>query len=118
MEALAGYQDPSGMWHQVLDHPETFEETSCTAMFTLGLISLLLLSTLVSWFFVFPILFHMLLLMLSAFISNRSLGIGLLAVVTSYTQFLAYGFGFLKAFWRRIILRRGEFSAFTKNFYK
>lgn len=88
------------------------------AMFTLGLISLLLLSTLVSWFFVFPILFHMLLLMLSASISNRSLGIGLLAVVTSYTQFLAYGFGFLKAFWRRIILGRGEFSAFTKNFYK
>lgn len=88
------------------------------AIFTLGLISLLLLSTLVSWFFVFPILFHMLILMLSALISNRSLGIGLLAVVTSYTQFLAYGFGFLKAFWRRIILRRGEFSAFTKNFYK
>lgn len=37
MEALARYQDPSGMWHQVLDHPETFEESSCTAMFTLGL---------------------------------------------------------------------------------
>ena len=37
MEALAGYQDPSGMWHQVLDHPETFEETSCTALFTLAM---------------------------------------------------------------------------------
>lgn len=37
MEALAGYQDHSGMWHQVLDHPETYEETSCTALFTLGL---------------------------------------------------------------------------------
>lgn len=37
MEALAGFQDESGMWHQVLDHPETFEESSCTAMFTLGL---------------------------------------------------------------------------------
>ncbi len=37
MEAIAGYQDGSGMWHQVLDHPETFEETSCTAMFTLGM---------------------------------------------------------------------------------
>ncbi len=37
MEALAGYQDKSGMWHQVLDHPDTYEETSCTAMFTLGL---------------------------------------------------------------------------------
>ena len=37
MESLATYQDKSGMWHQVLDHPETFEESSCTAMFTLGL---------------------------------------------------------------------------------
>ena len=37
MEAIAGYQETSGMWHQVIDHPETFEETSCTAMFTLGL---------------------------------------------------------------------------------
>jgi rhamnogalacturonyl hydrolase YesR len=37
MEALAGCQDPSGMWHQVLDHPETFPETSCTAMFTLSM---------------------------------------------------------------------------------
>jgi rhamnogalacturonyl hydrolase YesR len=37
MKALAACQDPSGMWHQVLDHPETYEETSCTAMFTLGM---------------------------------------------------------------------------------
>ena len=26
-------QAPDGMWHQVLDHPEVWEETSCTAMF-------------------------------------------------------------------------------------
>jgi rhamnogalacturonyl hydrolase YesR len=37
MKTLASYQAPSGMWHQVIDHPETFEETSSTAMFTLGL---------------------------------------------------------------------------------
>jgi unsaturated rhamnogalacturonyl hydrolase len=37
MKALAGCQDPSGMWHQVLDHPETYPETSCTAMFTLAM---------------------------------------------------------------------------------
>jgi rhamnogalacturonyl hydrolase YesR len=26
-------QAPDGMWHQVLDHPEVWEETSCTAMY-------------------------------------------------------------------------------------
>ncbi len=37
MKALAAVQGESGMWHQVLDHSETFEESSCTAMFTLGM---------------------------------------------------------------------------------
>ena len=30
-------QAPSGMWRQVLDHSELWEETSCTAMFTYGI---------------------------------------------------------------------------------
>jgi rhamnogalacturonyl hydrolase YesR len=32
---LAKYQDQSGMWHQVLDNSASYEETSCTAMFTM-----------------------------------------------------------------------------------
>jgi unsaturated rhamnogalacturonyl hydrolase len=32
---LAGLQEKNGMWHQVLDRPASFEETSCTAMFTM-----------------------------------------------------------------------------------
>jgi len=30
---IASVQAPDGRWHQVLDHPEAWEETSCTAMF-------------------------------------------------------------------------------------
>lgn len=37
IEGLSRYQGESGMWHQVLDHPESYEETSCTAMFVLGM---------------------------------------------------------------------------------
>jgi rhamnogalacturonyl hydrolase YesR len=37
IQGLGRYQDDSGMWHQVLDHPESFEETSCTAMFVLAM---------------------------------------------------------------------------------
>ena len=38
MEGLVAQQDPtSGMWHQVLDYHDSFEETSCTSMFVLGL---------------------------------------------------------------------------------
>jgi unsaturated rhamnogalacturonyl hydrolase len=37
MKTLITYQDKSGMWHQVLDRPDSYEETSCTALFTLAL---------------------------------------------------------------------------------
>ncbi len=37
MKALVAVQGRSGLWHQVLDHPESFEETSCSAMFVIGL---------------------------------------------------------------------------------
>ena len=33
MEALIRYQAPSGMWRQVLDLPDAWSESSCTAMF-------------------------------------------------------------------------------------
>lgn len=36
-EGLRRWQDTAGGWHQVLDHPESWIETSGTAMFTYGL---------------------------------------------------------------------------------
>jgi rhamnogalacturonyl hydrolase YesR len=37
IDGLKPLQAPSGMWRQVLDHPESWEETSCTAMFAYGI---------------------------------------------------------------------------------
>ena len=37
IDGLLACQDRDGMWHQVLDHPESYEETSCTAMFILAI---------------------------------------------------------------------------------
>lgn len=37
INGLEKVQSPDGMWHQVLDHPELWEETSCTAMFAYGI---------------------------------------------------------------------------------
>ena len=34
IDALARRQGVNGYWHQLLDRPETYEETSCTAIFT------------------------------------------------------------------------------------
>jgi unsaturated rhamnogalacturonyl hydrolase len=37
MQGLLLYQHSSGLWHQVLDHPETYLETSGTALFALSM---------------------------------------------------------------------------------
>jgi len=88
------------------------------ALFTLGSLLLVLLGIFLSpWFFLLPAL-HIVLLFLFATIQNRSILIGLLAILTSYTQLLGYGTGFIRAFWKRLILGRDEFSAFNRNFYK
>jgi rhamnogalacturonyl hydrolase YesR len=38
MAGLKSVQAPSGLWHQLLDDPQSFEETSGTGMFTYALI--------------------------------------------------------------------------------
>jgi rhamnogalacturonyl hydrolase YesR len=39
MASLLQYQDPQGMWHQLIDHPEAWPETSCTGMFAFAMIT-------------------------------------------------------------------------------
>jgi len=39
MAALLAHQGANGLWHQLIDHPESYEESSCTAMFTYAFIT-------------------------------------------------------------------------------
>ena len=39
MAALLKYQDANGMWHQLIDKPDAWPESSCTGMFTFAMIS-------------------------------------------------------------------------------
>lgn len=39
MASLLKYQDENGMWHQIIDHPDSWPETSCTGMFTFAIIT-------------------------------------------------------------------------------
>jgi rhamnogalacturonyl hydrolase YesR len=39
MNALLKYQSESGMWRQIVDDPEAWEESSSTAMFTYAIIT-------------------------------------------------------------------------------
>ena len=38
LEALSRHQDPTGMWHQVIDHPESYREMTSTCMITFSMI--------------------------------------------------------------------------------
>ncbi len=64
-----------------------------------------------------PLLLYSLLIITDSTLRNRSLRVGLLSVPAAFVQLTGYGTGFLHAFWRRIILRQDEFTAFEKNFY-
>jgi unsaturated rhamnogalacturonyl hydrolase len=39
MASLLKYQDKNGMWHQLIDHPEAWPESSSSAMFTFAMIT-------------------------------------------------------------------------------
>jgi hypothetical protein len=64
-----------------------------------------------------PLLLDSLLIITDSTLHNRSLHVGLLSVPAAFVQLTGYGLGFLHAFWRRIVLRQDEFTAFEKNFY-
>ena len=70
------------------------------------------------WVCLTPFVLFALIICADATRTARSLGVGLRAVAAAYVQLLGYGTGFIRAFYRRCVLGKGEFEAFKKNFYK
>ena len=87
------------------------------AIFTMGVVFLLLASLVCGWSLSLLLLFA-LIICINSSIQNRSLKIGLLSVAASFIQLTGYGSGFLIAWWKRCVQGKDEFSAFEKNFYK
>lgn len=87
------------------------------AVFTLGVV-ILLIGTPFCLFSLLPIVLYALLVCMDSTVQNRSFRIGIYSVAASFIQLIGYGTGFWRAWWQRCILKRGEFEAFRKNFYK
>lgn len=66
----------------------------------------------------FPLLLYSFIIFIDSSIKNRSFWVGILSIPAAFVQLMGYGLGFLKAWWRRIVLKQDEFTAFEKNFYK
>ncbi|HRG53753.1 MAG TPA: glycosyltransferase [Bacteroidia bacterium] len=88
------------------------------AIFTIGNLFLILMSICWSSLFMLPIFLYIALLFIDSTIKNKNIVIGLLSILTSYIQLFGYGFGFINAWWKRIVLGKDEFSAFKNTFYK
>ena len=65
-----------------------------------------------------PLLLYSLLICIDSSIKNRSLWVGLLSIPAAFTQLMGYGLGFIESWWKRCVLKKDEFTAFEKNFYK
>ena len=71
-----------------------------------------------SWIPLLPILLFCLLIFADASLQYKNMKIGLLSVAASFVQLFGYGTGFIRAWWKRCVQGKDEFSAFEKNFYK
>lgn len=87
------------------------------AVFTVGVVLLLLGTPFIPWLSSLLGLF-ILLIFTDSSIQNRSIKIGAISVLAAFVQLTGYGTGFLLAWWRRCVLGKDEFEAFKNSFYK
>ena len=112
--------------HLTKRHPGTLKAVHMLpAFFTLGCALLVVLAVAAAllgcphwWALLLPFVLFALIIGVDATRSERSVGVGWRAVAAAYVQLTGYGSGFLRAWWTRCVLRRGEFEAFKENFYK
>lgn len=64
-----------------------------------------------------PLLAYSLIVFVDASFQYRSFKIGFLSIRAAFTQLMGYGCGFLEAWWKRCVLGKDEFEAYSKNFY-
>ena len=112
--------------HLTKRHPGTLKAVHLLpAVFTVGCAALLLLAAVAAlagcphwWAMLLPFAVFALLIFADATRLERSPKVGLLAVAAAYVQLWGYGSGFVSAWWWRCVRGRGEFNAFSKNFYQ
>ena len=92
--------------------------------FTIGTMLLIVLALVLrivgSWWWIValaPVVVYCLLILIDSWRQNRSFYIGMLSVEAAFVQLYGYGLGFIKAWWQRQVLKRGEFSAYEQTFY-
>ena len=87
------------------------------AVFTIGAVALIVGSFFWPWLLI-PLALYIIALWVGALIETKSLKVACLGVAASMVQLVGYGTGFLKAYFRQIILRKGRDEAREKEIRK
>ena len=107
-------------------HPGTLKAVHLLpAVFTVGCALLVVLTVVAAlcgcphwWTLLTPFALFSLIIFADSALQSHSLQVGIRAVAASFIQLWGYGTGFVRAWWERCVLGRGEFEAFKHNFYK
>lgn len=115
-------------------HPGTMKLVHMLPMvFTLGVIALILISAagrilmhyddIHRWYWLcaapwLPILLYSAIIFVDSSLQNKSAKIGCISIAAAFVQLMGYGFGFIEAWWKRCVMKKDEFQAFEKTFYK
>ena len=99
-------------------HPGTMKIVHLLpTVFTIGTFALIL-AALISPIALVPIILYSILILIDSSINNKSLWVGLLSIPAAFVQLTGYGLGFIESWWKRCVLKKDEFQAFEKTFYK
>ena len=99
-------------------HPGTMKLVHLLpTVFTLGIIGLLIIS--LFWpLACVPIILYSAIILIDSSFKNKNAWVGILSIPAAFVQLMGYGFGFIESWWKRCVLKKDEFTAFEKNFYK
>ena len=99
-------------------HPGTMKLVHLLpTVFTLGVIGLLIIS--LFWpLACVPIILYSAIILIDSSFKNKNAWVGMLSIPAAFVQLMGYGFGFIESWWKRCVLKKDEFTAFEKNFYK
>jgi glycosyltransferase involved in cell wall biosynthesis len=87
------------------------------AIFTIGYPMLLIAGVFIHTLFLYLFFAFPLIIFMESLLKMKSIAVALLSIVASTIQLFGYGSGFIYAFWKRIILKKGAFNSFVRNFY-
>ncbi|MDD2548890.1 MAG: glycosyltransferase [Bacteroidales bacterium] len=99
-------------------HPKTLKIVhTLPSVFVIAMLLSILASPFTLYTLTIPVGYS-LLVVLNSLVINKNMRVAILSVAAAWVQLFGYGIGFIEAFWKRIILKKGNFKAFEKNFYK